>query len=878
MHDRPLRKLYSHVRGVILDFGPLWWAPRRRRVWLLTTAVLILILLLGLLLASVVTFPNADAYCGTHPFGCGVISSSTATILVAAVAALLWLGLVQHELVLHRYLRRVRTSPAPLLDGTIESDYVDLFGRDAFCNELLDELRSSRLHAPIFILGESGSGKTAVLLTIAQKLSMRRLVPVLVSLRGQRLPISLASLAKNEFIDQIDSILWTETHGDRIWRRLRRSGRVVLLLDGLDEGFADAVHHQWQFAMHRTFSPEVVDLPIIVACRTQAAPDGLLCSRYTMPRLDDLQYESVGVVSDSSASSAQRGLVLRDLDVGAVPFFLSVLRDRPDLLTLDISASDVTRSRKRLIEQWLAPLTAEHRISLGAVGLAFLSRNAYECSHSEVVTLASQIGNIPDADVALAVDSALDSRVLHLRSHDNRELLQPRHPLLLTYLASLALSNLWDARCDAVITSGLPEAAEALAWAAAGDSACADQWMKRANQIQSSALAATAMVRVAILCSKPLPDQFPSVCVDAEWRSESEKLELIRAIGCLVPDPVAVRTLIGFLRDSSYASRWASARCLGERGTSGDGVDRWIEVELNELSNKEFRNANPLALQEGVLWVTPSRVEVDRSRSFNVRRLGSTVAEARRDGEPGYPGAESSLAQGLKLAASLGRPLDLQIIRDVLASAEFWFARFEATFAIGYAASAGATEEIDDLIDAAEMDVHPLVRAAGTAARRVALGGPCETHLWVNERESIANCSALTPDSLLLLADTVLWLSLCSTGTPAKRDVNASRTTLPRCMSHGQDRFRLLEQADCMSTCGFEVCPLDNLGSDYWSRGPFPEEFSRNVRHAVRRVGPPPWYEGRARSYIATWKALEVSMAFSTGTRSAKPELRARLR
>jgi hypothetical protein len=372
------------------------------------------------------------------------------------------------------------------------------------------------------------------------------------------------------------------------------------------------------------------------------------------------------------------------------------------------------------------------------------------------------------------------------------------------------------------------------------------------------------MSRVAFLSGASLSPNFPEIIAKAEWLSETHEREFIGSLGTLAAEPPLLQTLLHLLTDDTYAIRWESARVLAAIGDAGGVLQSWLDRIASNSKNKQFRADNPLCLQEGALWFGPSLCDPENSTPFarSFSELFENVKQACNNEEPGCRGAESSLAQGLKLAAvNGGSPIDPDRLRFATTQARFWFARFEATLAMGYLSARGR-HEMEPALEGQEHDPHPFVRAAARAVSNVIEGDRPAERIWINEEEALSvAASVLRPDSLLLLADVALTLSLCSRGSQEQRDKNALRSDLPLCVRSGHDRFRLLSKAQCPNECGFNVCPFQHTAVSYWNRGPFPEAFCRDVRHAVSRVGPPPWYSGSTRSYLAIWIQIERDMS-----------------
>lgn len=860
-----MRRATFRLRTYLLRLRPLWWSPRRRRV----LVYVIVLAAAGALAATVVELavksPNIDKACGRHPFSCGVGSSAVGTAGLALVVSLFWIGLVEQQRIVRRYRRRVLDNPAQMIDGAHEADYQHLVGRTELVSDILDELRSSRRVEPVVVVGESGSGKTAILLMLAHHLAVKGLVPVFLSLRGVQLPQQLEHEASDRFVMEVDVSLRARDLGDRIWRRLRRASRLVLVVDALDEAFHVGPSAGWSHAVRRTFG-EVLKLPTVVTSRPGAVPDGLPCARFQVPplSLDEIQETLRQRLRIRGTADADLKMLVSALGADSVPFFIDIVAQIPDPMgTVGVTASQsVTRNRRALLRAWLGPELAEHGLGLGILALAFMELGSYEAPTGVVLQAAARLGE-NSTRILEALDFGLSSGVLRRRHQIAEELVYLRHPLLLVFLVGELAVRDW-ARVEPVLRSSpLPEGSEALAWASLDDVNTA-LWLDRAASLSHGSAAASAIARVAAEAGAGLPTNFQALVSSTEWLSSDHKRELLRSLPLSQTGSIARTVLLDLLDDPSYAVRWQAASLLAVCGDSDDTIAAWLTQYASDLMNPESSASRSRLLQERGLWFGPGLAHHPSAAqnagvAAAIGDLAQIVIASSRSGEPGSPGAESSLAQGIKLAASRGAPPPaVPVLEYLVRDARFWFARFESVAAVAHYARTDRTPLMLELVDSASHDEHPLVRAGARSALRSLKDDEEGRWLWHNEREAVEDPALrLQPEALLLLADVVMLLNLGAQGSQQDRDRVATCDRLPLCMRESRERSHLLEARLCPNSCGMRVCPYPISEADYWNRGHFPEAFCRAVRHAAQTIGPPEWFDGSVREYCSIWRQLE---------------------
>jgi hypothetical protein len=787
-----------------------------------------------------------------------------ATLIIAGLASVLWIGLLQQYLVLHRYRRLIAQDASHLLPTASAIDYARLVGRKTFIDNVLEDARITKRGESTIIIGESGSGKTAALLLLAHETSRRGLVPVVLSCRTVSFPDNIEGLAKARFCQAIDPYLWAESHGDRMWRRLQRAGRVMILLDGLDEATFSGGEQHWLRAVERTLRRSGRGLPVIATSRPEKVPDALPCNRVRLPSLR--LEEAIGAIPLELRSrlSVNVEIAVTSLEANIVPLFLDILSrvlGDSGYVQLDPSHS-VTDNRRILFHAWLDTHFSQHRESIGFIAIAFLEVGTYEESIQDIIHRASRLGQTSASEISAAIDLGLRHDIFRSRLRGQDTLIQVRHPMLLCYLTGLLGDRLRTSFKRVLDESKLPEAVESLAWSTL-ETQDPDGWMEFCGALSRPERSATAMLRIAQEAHNSLPAALANTLRTVEWGTHESERSALSALSKLTWDDVAVGGVLSYLDNEHYDLRWQACEAIAQRTDSNVLVVDWFSAAVSAAVNRT--PDNPAAWGDGVTWVGPT-VAAREALGGQSRKAMSALADqivgSSRRALPGSAGGESCLAQGIKLSASVGVPYPATDLLEFLVhEAQFWFARFEAVAACGFYLQDSGDPNLMKLIEDAAFDAHPFVRACAHSAREVARGGNLKEWLWLNEREAVeTQFESLRPEALQLLGDVTVFLTMSGQGTQASRDTRAYRNDLATCLVRKGGREHLIGQSQgCATDCSFGLCPYPTADAGRWSRGVLPEPFCRAVRHATLEVGPPPWFSGGMRSYLPFWRFLEGS-------------------
>ena len=310
---------------------------------------------------------NVDATCRNVGFSCDVLAGTLGPLFSFAFVYALFL-LVRLWAVRGPYVRKAREEPEQVVD-TAGSIIGQVVGRDELCHVMIEDLRDRDTRRPHVIVGGVGTGKTALLVRLTQLLAERRAVPVPVRLRDAQ-DLDFRELARKRFVSDANAALNSDAEGEKIWRQLCRSDRVVVLADGLEEALIDDKERDnrirlaiRQAAEHR--------LPLIIASRPH---DPLRDMEATIVELEPLSEEAALEYLRRGSGEDERRLdwVVETADVAETPLYLQITRQlqraglmehltsRRSSRRLDTRGVDRAELRLRLLETWTQALIDGH--------------------------------------------------------------------------------------------------------------------------------------------------------------------------------------------------------------------------------------------------------------------------------------------------------------------------------------------------------------------------------------------------------------------------------------------------------------------------------------------------------------------------------------
>ncbi|MFJ8361785.1 NACHT domain-containing protein [Streptomyces sp. NPDC093984] len=836
---------------------------------------------------------DANGVCTRQPVACGLVTNLMSSIIVAFLVSLLWIGTISRWIVLRRHLRRIRENPRRLMadigPGTGADEFVEPPGILAM---LETELRFGPAGVPLIVTGAAGSGKTMLLHRLAMRLAEQGLVPVMLSMRGRHPDDSVTALARAGFLNQIDRFVTRESDGEKIWRKAREQRRVIVLVDSLDEmgsevGFVD-VRELTRVLLDRIADE---DVGLVLAARPESLPAVLPGYRFPIPALP---------VADTVARLAEWGIpsplgseLTTRLELNQVPFYAVLCRELPLAELSEVAGlpGSVLGRRVSLLDRVIARRTSQAAVSerpmrvLSSIAWTQIRLGHTVCGVEEYLSASDSpgMGRRPqNRSELLAVLRAAQSIGLLRMGLDGGQVAF-RHPLVLSHVASLSAAESLGSgrgrRFLATVLAGTamrePVLALEMALSREPSPACARRLMDIAEELPPDAPALRNLSVANMLAS------VAAALSDARLKRKCLRLYRRLWAGARPVDRGAAVPFVGLLdvpdsgaflwsildREDQYVARWACAQLLAE-----PDIDRYMSVAhfVDGFTSRMRTPDGPTGgsdIVERAFWFIPALADGLPSGAAKDRAAGHLL-ELRRCLEqitvrdaPGALGAESSLAQGYKLAAFRypALPPDAGAC-ELLRTGRFWYARLEAVQAVGRRlhhnpSAVGALGALRD----ARRDSHPFVRAMAALALRCA-DEPWARLLWHSE-ESLSGSavSSLAPEALQLLGEVTLWLNHNEKAEQSKRDSNSLRSSLPLCMSSRAYRSRLTAEGPCGEECGFGLCPYTAEATGRHSRDVLNEAICRSIRQAGLRADTPSWYDSsRRKDYTAIWRTLET--------------------
>jgi hypothetical protein len=368
-------------------------------------------------------WPNDDTWCQNTGVSCGAVSgwiTSLFSIALASVVFLFW----RFWRMDRRYRAKARQHARDLVP-TAGPIFGKIVGRDDLCRVLMEDLRDGGSRRPHVLVGGVGTGKTAVVVLLTEMLAKRHAVPVPIRLRdAERLDFS--ELAKEKFMEAVHERLASEGEGEKVWRRLRRDGRIVVLADGLEEALskdqdAEERDSKIRLAIRKAYDQH---LPLFIASRPHTP---LREMDATIHELEPLSKDAaLAYVAEAGPAEDERRLswIVETADVADSPLYLQITKEiyRLDLLdqiaprraeALGTPGDDPSKLRVRLLQTWQqamirgdlrsdVPLRPEER----KVALVWLS--AFACAGLKDDSLEVPLDADVEGPIGIEVKKRLD--------------------------------------------------------------------------------------------------------------------------------------------------------------------------------------------------------------------------------------------------------------------------------------------------------------------------------------------------------------------------------------------------------------------------------------------------------------------------------------
>ncbi|MFJ9817435.1 NACHT domain-containing protein [Streptomyces sp. NPDC101151] len=887
-----LRRRLAAAAARIGDL-PLFWWPSARRQRILSLAGATLLAGAAVLCYEALVRGDANGVCTRQPVACGLVTNLMSSIIVAFLVSLLWIGTISRWVVLRRHLRQIRENPRRLTAEIGPATGTDEFIAPPGLLAVLEtELRFGPAGVPLVVTGAAGSGKTMLLGRLAMHLAGQGLVPVMLSMRGRHPGENITALARTAFLQQIDRFVTRESDGEKIWRKAREQRRVVVLVDSLDEmgseaGFLD-VRELTRALLDRVTGE---DVGLVLAARPESLPALLPGYRFPIPALPVT--ETVTRLAEWGIPGPLGSELTSRLELNHVPFYAALCRELS--LTELSEVADLTGSvpgrRVVLLDRVLTRRTAgstAHRDLmpvLGSIAWTQIGFGRTMCGVEEYLSAGEGpgLGRPPRnrGKLLTALRTAQDIGLLRTGLHG--EQIAFRHPLVLSHVASLSVAEGLDsARGRRFLSTTLAETAMREPVMALEMALSREPSLPRARRLMDMAegLPPTAPV----LRNLAVVNMLASVAAalsDAPLKRRCLRMYRRCWAGARPADRGTAVPFVGLLDvrgsgaflwsvldlDDQYVARWACAQLLAEPDVARYGR---LAGFVDGFISRMRAPAGPSSgsdIVERAFWFIPALADgldvgpaKDRAAG-HLLELRRCLEEMTVRDAPGALGAESSLAQGYKLAAFRDPELPPDPgACELLRTGRFWYARLEAVQAVARRLHHNRTDAraLRALRDALR-DSHPFVRAMAALGLRCA-DEPWSRLLWYSEESlSGSTVSSLAPETLQLLGEVTLWLNHNEKAEQSKRDANSLRASLPLCMSSRSYRPRLTTGGPCGQECGFGLCPYTADATGRHSRDLLNEAVCRSIRQAGLRTGTPSWYNSsRRKDYTAIWTTLET--------------------
>jgi hypothetical protein len=645
-------------------------------------------------------------------------------------------------------LKLGREKPAEIFDAPSLSRRTEIVGRQGLIEQIATDLKKSFRAGPVIVVGETGVGKTSLLLGLARYFAERGVVPVGVSLRGLAEP-DLIETARTRFVDQVDPYVRSSEEAERLWRSLCLRGQLVILADDLDAAQLDAPGDHQRSAT-RTALSRARDrgLPLVVTSRREGVP---AIFEKSVIELEDLALDDEEAARYVLQQAGRPGDPKKTEQVAALiragllrenPFYLAIAADLiaehelPEPLPAGTHATRVA-----LLEKYREGLVAEGRIaadprlpsSVRETALRQLETLAALHLVSDRDELRNRARLKPPSNAWLALD--VGERLGLVEIVDAAGTFRFRHHVLHAYLASRAVRAAGQRRLrpsnrlrDELIAlePSSPVVQLALILASAATSRARDvremceRLLSAAKKLPDDAVdEQLAIVAAAIEAARAadyreLDAVLAEMCVAVRPpASRLAKLAAVRQLADLPTETVG-SALWAYAGDDDYGVRWAAANALVSAGpeaylalaeTCFEPIFRRAEVLVRaETQIDDWEE--PVASLKTIAWILPALCTASkRAAGHEQTAQAAQAALARllalegtivRDGAPRWPkpitqqrGFESSIAQGFKVDALKhpDKPIDSDAF-ELLERAAFWYSRVNLVQAISLRARA----------------------------------------------------------------------------------------------------------------------------------------------------------------------------------------------
>lgn len=392
---------------------------------------------------------NPDDTCRRVGASCGALTGFVVSWLSVAAASAVFL-LRRLRAVVNTYRDAARDTPEDLVATASGGIVGEVVGRDDLCRVIIDDLRDREDRRPHILIGGVGAGKTAVLVSLTHELAAAGATPVPIRLRDADGELDFQELARTKFLAEVDGRLLSSGEGDRVWRYLLKTDRVVVLADGLEEALTrqDRERDRDNIIRLAVRRAREQGLPVVIASRPHdplRGADAAILELEPLSRMAALDY----LGHDDRTDDRQRlNWIVETADVAEAPLFLRITRElhERDLLRhlthglrargVNTRRLDRSALRLNLFDTWLSaliegqlrgdvPLAEEERLAtvacVAAMAVEGLKADSLQVRYDAVVTKeAATSGPTVGEQAALGHEQNIDRERYVIRSLGRR--------------------------------------------------------------------------------------------------------------------------------------------------------------------------------------------------------------------------------------------------------------------------------------------------------------------------------------------------------------------------------------------------------------------------------------------------------------------------
>lgn len=348
-----------------------WYFPFLALTFLGAAVLLVLVVLSVMTIAGAHTqLLDANKKCEDNiGLACSILQSVIMPFLTLALATVAYL-FFRFRRVSRAYLRKAAAAPVDLVE-TAGGIFGRVVGRDQLCTVLMEDLRDSRFRRAHLVAGGVGTGKTALIVLLTERLARQGAVPVPLRLRGVQGDLDFRQLALERFSREVQGHVRSAGELEKVWRRLCQQGRIVVLADGLEDALLGEELRQERDTVIRLAIRRANDegLPLVITSRPHDSLRGVDAS---LTYLEPLSEEAaLAYISSGAAWEDRQRLdwIVEKADIAEAPTYLQVARDLHEegllerALTghleeegLETRGGDQAALRFHLLETWLRAL------------------------------------------------------------------------------------------------------------------------------------------------------------------------------------------------------------------------------------------------------------------------------------------------------------------------------------------------------------------------------------------------------------------------------------------------------------------------------------------------------------------------------------------